>query len=209
MALDEENLGGPYEDYELEEALATATDTHSTTQSTPLFLHRNPRETPQGFLGSPKTPRKSDRHKWRLSPPRPVEDDRDDDDVPASLLVEGDDDDVGPQDLAPPPPHAPPSRNIHDNDEPLLGPSTRETRNHWDRVKTHQPIHPIPPRIVPVPTQAGGQRRGGLAFVDPKEKAMWRWANVENLDNFLADVYDYFLGNGIKSILLSRVLNLL
>ncbi|OAX81033.1 hypothetical protein ACJ72_04627 [Emergomyces africanus] len=38
---------------------------------------------------------------------------------------------------------------------------------------------------------------------------MWRWANVENLDNFLADVYDYFLGNGIKSILLSRVLNLL
>ncbi|QSS63393.1 autophagy protein Apg9 [Histoplasma capsulatum] len=180
-----------------------------TTGSTPLFLHRNLRETPQGFLGSPKTPRKSDRHKWRLSPPRPVEYDRDDDDVPASLLVEGDDDDVGPQDLAPPPPHASPSRNIHDNDELLLGPSTRETRNHWDRVKTHQPIHPIPPRIVPVPTQAGGQRRGGLAFVDPKEKAMWRWANVENLDNFLADVYDYFLGNGIKSILLSRVLNLL
>jgi autophagy-related protein 9 len=38
---------------------------------------------------------------------------------------------------------------------------------------------------------------------------MWRWANVEDLDNFLKDVYTYFLGNGIWSILLTRVLNLL
>ncbi|PGH30447.1 hypothetical protein GX50_06790 [[Emmonsia] crescens] len=207
MALDEENLGGPYQDYELEEALATASDTQSTTQSTP-FLQQLPRKASQGFLGKPKTPRKSDRHKWTLSSPRPMEDDRDDDDVPASLLVEGDDDGVGAQGLAPPPPHPPPSHNIHDNDERLRGPSTRETRNHWDRARAHQPIHSIPPRIVPVPIRTSGQRRG-LAFVDPKEKAMWRWANVENLDNFLADVYDYFLGNGIKSILLSRVLNLL
>jgi autophagy-related protein 9 len=49
----------------------------------------------------------------------------------------------------------------------------------------------------------------GLANVDPKKKAMWRWANVEDLDNFLKDVYTYFLGNGIWSILLTRVLNLL
>jgi len=46
-------------------------------------------------------------------------------------------------------------------------------------------------------------------MIHPKEQAMWRWANVENLDNFLKDVYDYFLGNGIKCILLGRVLNLL
>ncbi|KAJ6171747.1 Autophagy-related protein 9 [Penicillium chermesinum] len=48
-----------------------------------------------------------------------------------------------------------------------------------------------------------------LANVDPKTKAMWRWANVEDLDNFLKDVYTYFLGNGFWSILLVRVLNLL
>lgn len=40
----------------------------------------------------------------------------------------------------------------------------------------------------------------------PAEKAMWRWVNVENLDNFLREVYDYFLDCGIWSILLSRAL---
>jgi autophagy-related protein 9 len=48
-----------------------------------------------------------------------------------------------------------------------------------------------------------------MAMIDPKEKAMWMWANVENLDNFLKDVYTYFLGNGIWSILLNRALSLL
>lgn len=38
---------------------------------------------------------------------------------------------------------------------------------------------------------------------------MWRWANVEDLDNFIKDVYIYFLGNGIWSIFLGRALNLL
>jgi autophagy-related protein 9 len=48
-----------------------------------------------------------------------------------------------------------------------------------------------------------------LASASPKDKAMWRWANVENLDNFLKEVYVYYLGNGIWCILLSRTLNLL
>jgi len=38
---------------------------------------------------------------------------------------------------------------------------------------------------------------------------MWRWANVENLDNYLKDVYMYFMGNGIWCIGLGRALNLL
>ena len=38
---------------------------------------------------------------------------------------------------------------------------------------------------------------------------MWRWTNVQNLDNFLNDVYNYYIGKGIWSILLARVLNLL
>ena len=46
-------------------------------------------------------------------------------------------------------------------------------------------------------------------LINPKERALWRWANVENLDNFLMDVYEYFLGNGIFSIVLSKILNLL
>jgi len=49
----------------------------------------------------------------------------------------------------------------------------------------------------------------GAIVVDPSERAMWKWSNVEDLDNFLIDVYDYYLGNGIWSIILSRFLNLL
>lgn len=50
---------------------------------------------------------------------------------------------------------------------------------------------------------------GRAAMVSSRERALWKWANVDNLDNFLHDVYGYFLGNGIYSILLSRMLNLL
>ncbi|KAL7266694.1 autophagy protein atg9 [Rhizina undulata] len=51
--------------------------------------------------------------------------------------------------------------------------------------------------------------RARLGLIDPKERALWKWANVENLDNFLNDVYDYFLGKGIYSITLNRLLHLL
>lgn len=44
--------------------------------------------------------------------------------------------------------------------------------------------------------------------IGPEDRAMWKWANVANLDIFLDEVYNYFLGNGIYSILLSRALNL-
>lgn len=44
----------------------------------------------------------------------------------------------------------------------------------------------------------------GPVIANPAERAMWMWANVENLDNFLADVYEYFRGKGVWSILLSR-----
>lgn len=49
-------------------------------------------------------------------------------------------------------------------------------------------------------------RRG---MISAKDRALWKWANVSNLDVFLQEIYAYFLGNGIYSILLSRGLNLL
>jgi autophagy-related protein 9 len=45
--------------------------------------------------------------------------------------------------------------------------------------------------------------------VSAKERALWKWANVENLDIFLQDVYVYYLGKGIYNIMLTRLLNLL
>lgn len=34
------------------------------------------------------------------------------------------------------------------------------------------------------------RRQARLGLIDPKERALWKWANVENLDNFLNDVSD-------------------
>lgn len=42
-----------------------------------------------------------------------------------------------------------------------------------------------------------------------KERALWRWVNVEDLDAFLQEVYMYYVGKGIWAIGLSRLLNLL
>lgn len=50
--------------------------------------------------------------------------------------------------------------------------------------------------------------RANLGLIDPKERALWKWANVENLDNFLQEVYNFYLGNGFYCILLSRLLNM-
>ncbi|CCK69494.1 autophagy protein ATG9 KNAG_0C03900 [Huiozyma naganishii CBS 8797] len=44
--------------------------------------------------------------------------------------------------------------------------------------------------------------------LSPKEKALWKWANVENVDLFLQDVYNYFQGNGFTCIILQKMLNL-
>lgn len=41
-----------------------------------------------------------------------------------------------------------------------------------------------------------------------KERALWKWANVENLDIFLQDVYNYYLGNGFYCIILEKILNI-
>jgi autophagy-related protein 9 len=41
------------------------------------------------------------------------------------------------------------------------------------------------------------------------DRTMWRWANVENMDDFFQRVYDYFQGKGLYCILLARLLNLM
>lgn len=41
------------------------------------------------------------------------------------------------------------------------------------------------------------------------DRTMWRWANVENMDDFFSRVYEYYQGKGIYCILLARFLNLL
>ncbi|KAK4048677.1 autophagy protein atg9 [Microbotryomycetes sp. JL201] len=58
----------------------------------------------------------------------------------------------------------------------------------------------------PVGGILGSRRAAGMSA---RERALWRWVNVEDLDVFLQQVYVYFVGKGIWAIGLSRLLNLL
>ncbi|KAL6940475.1 hypothetical protein ACO0QE_004376 [Hanseniaspora vineae] len=50
--------------------------------------------------------------------------------------------------------------------------------------------------------------RQNIVSLSKKEKALWKWANIENLDLFLIKVYNYYLGSGFKCILVEKFLNL-
>ncbi|KAL2829008.1 autophagy protein Apg9-domain-containing protein [Aspergillus cavernicola] len=201
---DDFDLRDRFSDRELEEAMAdedspSASDTFLTPQS----MQRGAQEP------GPRRRKPSDPRWMQPAPPGPnLEDDYDndgdhDDDVPASLLMEGhqDDDDLKSR-LPPPPSHhlsdPQPSRSAH---------SPRRGHIRWNNTRDQQPSHDLPRRNQPRSLWSAGHPN--MALIDPKEKAMWMWANVENLDNFLKDVYTYFLGNGIWSILLNKVLSLL
>jgi len=59
-------------------------------------------------------------------------------------------------------------------------------RRRGEQVRTQEEIH---------------QARMGL--IDPKQRALWKWANVESLDNFLHDVWRYFhivQGTGVLTL---------
>jgi autophagy-related protein 9 len=194
-----------FSDRELEDALADAQDSEIINPSTALLDQARSGKAPEERASPSGTRRR------KLSRPRwmPQESslgyelDDHDEDVPQSLLVEGHHEDL--RSRLPPPPQS------HDRSgrprAPSPEPSPQPTRARWnERGAAHQP--PPSEGGHPIRRWFTGQHPG-LANTDPKKKAMWRWANVEDLDNFLKDVYIYFLGNGIWSILLTRVLNLL
>ena len=120
-----------------------------------------------------------------------------DDEVPQSLLIEDDQD---------------PTLDAAKHQRmqiPLDSSSTNPgVRAKWHAAQQQQRLYhnTIPPQT---PSKPRGSSRWRAAEVDPKEKALWMWANVENLDNFLAEVYEYYIGNGIWSITLTRMLNLM
>lgn len=188
MALDEENLGAGYQDYELEDAVASTSSSHKISTG------------PSGESEKVRITkgRMSQYHQRAMAPQNPGYTDDLDDDVPQSLLIEDDDHALLPaaeqqRTVLPPPVPTSPTRSVHAK---------------WKATQEQQRLHQ---NINHALAHRGTiNQKGHLAgLIDPKEKAMWRWANVENLDNFLKDVYDYFIGNGIWCILLSRVLNLL
>lgn len=188
LTLDEENLAVGFQDYDLDDALADATASQ-ISPSKPANQKGKARAASRTALSNQRRPQAS---------PRLVEADDLDDEVPLSLLIEGD------EDVTP----AVNDRQLRELPPPIPGPITRGSRAKWQATQEQQQLHQD--LDTGIPNAREYVRRGHpFNMIDPKEKAMWRWANVENLDNFLKDVYDYFLGNGIWCILLSRILNLL
>lgn len=198
MALDEENLGDNFHDYDLEQALADAAESQGNTGSaakSKMRLETSKRAGVRGGL----------RSIWQQSPPKRAEVDEPDDEVPQSLLIEGHNTEA----LATGQ-HRQAGEGHEELPLPVPGLPTRGTRARWhatqEQQRLYQDLDSHPGRTR---SSRPSRKSQGLAMIDPKEKAMWRWANVENLDNFLREVYDYFLGNGIWCILLGRILNLL
>jgi autophagy-related protein 9 len=202
MSVDEENLGGGFQDYELDHTDgAGMEDSRMTSESTASLLRRDLEQAARQDGAESTNPR------WMASSAAlqdALADAEDgDDEVPASLLVEGND--------IPLPSRAvqgPVQPNRLPEIQPIPGNSTRETREQWHTTQGQQPLyqddrpaeaqrHPLPIGHIP------------FGVINRQDKAEWRWANVQNLDNFLKEVYEYFLMNGFRSILLSRLLNLL
>lgn len=194
LALDEENLGQRFQDQDLDQLLEDAAQSEVTTEST-AFLAQNRRD-------DASLQRKGS--KWQHEESQPTQSD-DHDDVPESLLLDG-------QRTASQSPlekeNIAELGNVENLPLPVPGPSERRTRVQWEATKAQQPLHNdeirLKQRLKP-----NGKAWSAFVTAGPKEKAMWRWANVQNLDKFLEDVYSYYIGRGIWSILLSRLLNLL
>lgn len=78
-------------------------------------------------------------------------------------------------------------------------------------TKTQPPIRltkPTGTATGPLPRHKQDLGASIRTMVDPKELALWKWANVQNLDNFFAEAYMYYTGKGLVSIILSRCLNM-
>jgi autophagy-related protein 9 len=88
------------------------------------------------------------------------------------------------------------------------GPSTRQTRAQWDATRRQQRLHDEDRTGAPA-RGWGHTGRVGQFTTDPKEKALWLWVNQTDLDTYMRDVYEYYTGCGIYSMLLRRTLTLL
>ncbi|KAF3941256.1 hypothetical protein ABW19_dt0209839 [Dactylella cylindrospora] len=137
--------------------------------------------------------------------------DLDNNDVPESLIIEATHRDrtaaTANSDHSSPPP--PEFAQFHDNPatfDQQLGnlppPPSRILEERWAAVQNQLSQENTPRNPPPIPRPPPG-------FIDPKQRAMYKWANVEDVDGFLHRVYAYYLGKGIYCICLERFIGLL
>ncbi|KAI1452953.1 APG9-domain-containing protein [Annulohypoxylon moriforme] len=189
MDLDEQNLAHHFHDEELDNADGLGLeDSHVSTPRSPVATPSDARRGPLR-LG-----RQEGRPRWLM------QEDDGDNDVPASLLVEG-------HDATTPNPHP---QRASPRQARNTTRSNRRIQAQWETAQAHQRLHQDDEYgLPPGQRQADGTTRRSGFTGSPKDKAMFRWANVSNLDVFIRDVYDYYLGAGMWCILLERFLHLL
>lgn len=192
LDVDEENLAHHFRDVDLEQAEGLGLEDSRISTRSPVAT------TSAAPHGATRMGRQDARARWLMP------EDEGDNDVPASLLVEG-------PDAATTKPNAHRSSPQHARNAGRHASSNnRRIQAQWETAQAQQRLHqddgygPTPGRHQP----GAPAKRTGFGG-SPKDKAMFRWANVSNLDVFIGDVYDYYLGAGIWCILLERFLHLL
>ncbi|KAK3989647.1 autophagy protein Apg9-domain-containing protein [Cladorrhinum sp. PSN332] len=182
--LDEQNLNEDFQDYDLDHAGLGVEESRTT-------------------VGGRRSPSSKRRGRRAAPPAWPTHDDDGDNEIPASLLVEpheGHTADVPDQ-----------SRrkqvNYHQQGTAIPGPS--RARAQWDTAQAHQQLHNDELPQQPQRDNNAPNFFAGVVSGSSKKQAEWRWANVSNLDIFMKDVYDYYVGAGIWCIITERVLHLM
>ncbi|KNG50597.1 membrane protein Gsa14p [Stemphylium lycopersici] len=190
MDIDEENFGARFEEQDLAHLLEEASSSQLTAESRAVSPDAK-RSAPPGINTASRIPA------WRQPAPARTTPLDDDDDVPQSLLLEGGND-PGPSS----------NKRTQGLPMPVPGPTTRQTRAQWDATRAQQRLHDEERAGAPSRPWGNTSRPGHFA-ADPKEKALWLWVNQTDLDNYMTEVYEYYVGCGIYSILLRRLLTLL
>ncbi|KAK4140092.1 autophagy protein Apg9-domain-containing protein [Dichotomopilus funicola] len=186
--LDEENLSHDFHEYDLEHAEGLGVEESRTISG--------------GAVGPTSRSRSGQDREHRH--PRASQEEDEDNDVPASLLVEAHEVDMEP---------LPGQQKKMAGRQSGAIPGPSHAGAQWETAQNQQRLHDDgafgPSR--PASGGVGGLPSSlftGMVSGNAKKKAEWRWANVSNLDNFIKDVYDYYLGNGMGCILVERALHL-
>lgn len=192
LALDDENLAHQFHDDDLQSAAGLAIDDSQMSVGSAVNPPRNSRRSqPRRAAHEPSS-------RW-LAP-----DDDGDNEVPASLLVEPDAAPAAAHATSPPTGARPSTRTTS-----IPGPSSRRTQAQWETTQAQQRLHrddDYGQAGTGGPANAPTRRLG--LNISPREKAMFRWANVSNLDAFTREVYNYYQGAGFWCILLDNFLHI-
>ncbi|MCO5599876.1 hypothetical protein L7F22_053983 [Adiantum nelumboides] len=91
------------------------------------------------------------------------------------------------------------SRRRHERDKGMLSRIKRKIQKGADRIRAQDSAE----------NSSNGSSGHPVRRLNAKERALWNWGTLENMDEFLQEVYGYYVGKGLICILLTKLLNLL